>query len=257
MDMDRGLVNRALLDVGQQPLAEEDISAGNTAYLLCKQYYLETFLEALSEIDWTGGRRRRYLMKTGIPRLENGYRFAYDMPADCARPLELRGNEYFVVEGRFICTGQDNALLLYITSGRVLRELAAVSCGRPSDIPEAEYLSGGRPGGLAEHDGILRAGRPADIPPWEGTGTRPLPEDPDTGEDYPDYRPPRYEPKFYEYIQKTLAAKFAMKISGQPQLHVQLLQEAMLIRQEAVNASMSAGAAKLKPKKWWKEELGL
>jgi hypothetical protein len=256
--MDRNLVNRALLATGQQPMDAGDIRADNTVYLLCREYYLHTFLEALSEVPWTGGRKRARLQETGRPHLHPSFRFVYDVPFDCARPVELQDKGYFVIEDHFLCTDTARAELLYITNGKVLRPVAAVSCGRPGDIHNAEYLSAGRPGSVRNMDDMtVRAGRPADIPPWDGPGKRPLPEDPDTGEDYPDYRPPRYEPKFYEYVEKTLAARLAVKLSDQPQLHVQLLQEAMIIRQEAVTASMGAGAAALKPKKWWKEELGL
>jgi hypothetical protein len=52
-----------------------------------------------------------------------------------------------------------------------------------------------------------------------------------------------------------LAAKFSMTMTNQPGLHVQLLQEAMLIKQEAVNATKSRRAAKLAPKAWWTEEI--
>jgi hypothetical protein len=44
-------------------------------------------------------------------------------------------------------------------------------------------------------------------------------------------------------------------MSEQPQVRVELLQEAMLIKQEAVNASMGRLAAKIKPVKWWGEEI--
>jgi hypothetical protein len=84
-----------------------------------------------------------------------------------------------------------------------------------------------------------------------------LPPDPEPDEDYPDYRQLEYEPKFYEYIERSLAAKFSMKLTNQPQLHIQLLQEAMLIKQEAVNATRSRRAAKREPKKWWGEEMGI
>jgi hypothetical protein len=250
MNMNRDLVNRALLDVGQQPLADGDMP-DNTVYLLCKQYYLQTFLEALSEVAWTGGRKRDRLMKTHRPHLPTGYRFIYDMPFDCARPIELQDNGYFVVEDRYICTGVDKAELLYITNGKILRPVAAATCGKPGEVMDMEYLSCGWPD--TDPEVTLRAGGPGDLP----VESQDLPPDPAPSEDYPDYRPPEYEPKFYEYVEKTLAAKFAMKLSNQPELHVQLLQEAMLIRQEAITVSMGSSAAKLKPRRWWKEELGL
>jgi hypothetical protein len=256
MNMNRNLVNRALLDVGIQPLVDADLVAENTNFLIAKHFYLETFLEALSEVPWTGGRKREKLLKTGRPHLGSGYRFMYDVPFDCARPIELGNNEYFIIEDRFLCTNADHAELLYITNGKLLRTIAAVTM-RPGDIPDMEYLTAGHPDD--EPELVLRAGRPGDIPPYDGPAdqVRELPEDPVIAEDYPDYRPPEYESKFYEYVEKTLAAKFAMKLSAQPELHMQLLQEAMLIREGAITASMSASAAKRQPQKWWKEELGL
>jgi hypothetical protein len=250
MNMNRDIVNRALLDVGQQPLADGDMP-DNTVYLLCKQYYLQTFLEALSEVAWTGGRKRDRLMKTHRPHLPTGYRFVYDMPFDCARPIELQDNDYFVVEDRYICTEVERARLLYVSNGKILRPVAAVTCGKPGDMMDMEYLSSGWPD--TDPEVTLKAGGPGDLP----LETMPLPPDPEPADDYPDYRPPEYEPKFYEYVEKTLAAKFAMKLSNQPELHVQLLQEAMILREDAVTVSMGSSAAKLKPQRWWKEELGL
>jgi hypothetical protein len=40
MNMDLGIANRALLDTGQSPLTDMDIAAKNTAYELCKAYYM-------------------------------------------------------------------------------------------------------------------------------------------------------------------------------------------------------------------------
>jgi hypothetical protein len=187
-------------------------------------------------------------MKTGVPHLSTGYRFVYDMPFDCARPIELQNNEYFVVEDRFICTDSDHAELLYVSNGKILRPVSVVSCGGAGDPHDMEYLSAG--GSRDLHDLTVNAGGAGDIKDS-------LPGDPAPDDDYPDYRPPVYEPKFYEYAEKTLAAKFAMKLSAQPKLHLQLLQEAMLIREEAVTVSMSSSAARQKPQRWWKEELGL
>jgi hypothetical protein len=249
MNMNRPLINRALFDVGQHPLTDTDIRDKNIIFDLCKEYYLQTFLEALSEVDWTGGRKRDKLMCTGKPHLNAAYRFMYDIPFDCARPIALQENGYYVVEDRFICTDVKNAELLYITNGKVLRQVAAVTANL-EDVPEMEYLSAGPPGTEAEV--TLCAGGPLDI---RESGT--IPEDPVIPEDYPDYRPPEFEPKFYEYVEKTLAAKFAMKLSAEPKLHVQLLQEAMLIREDAVTVSLGSSAARQNPQRWWKEELGL
>jgi hypothetical protein len=245
--MNLGIVNRALLDVGQTALTDQDRRDKNTAWRVCRQYYIDTFLEALSEVEWTGGRKREKLVRTGRPLLKDSrYRFACDMPFDCAKPVELQDNGFFTVEDRIIYTDVPDAELLYVSNGKVLRPVAVTSAGRPGDVPDMEYLTAGPPG--TEPEVTLRAGRPADI--LDG-----LPEDPAPADDFPDYRQLEYEPKFYEYVERMLAAKFSMKLTDQPQLHVQLLQEAMLIKREAVNATKSRRAAKLEPKRWWTGEI--
>jgi hypothetical protein len=277
--MDTGLVNRALLNVGQYPLTEEDTREKNANYVLCRNYYLDTFLEALSEVEWTGGRKRERLMLTRRQALKNReYRFAYDLPFDCAKPVELEGNAFFVIEGRLLYTDLERAELLYVSNGKTLPPGEPVWAGTPGSAPDTEYLTAGEIGsGLPEV--ILRAGGPKDflwfgpkdpelypgapwpdgrVPDgWEESGGIPLPlrENTGTGEDFPGYRSVEYEPKFYEYVEKTLSARFAMKLSDQPALHIQLLQEAMLVKREAVSASMSLRAAKAKPVPWWTEEV--
>jgi hypothetical protein len=246
--IDFSLTNRALARIAVDPLTWSDRNGDTLRWRILRDYYLQTFLEALSEVDWTGGRKRKKLRLTGLPHERTGHSFVYDLPADCARPLELQDNAYFAIEDRFLCADQDRAELLYITNGKILPPAPLVSAGRPGNVPEAEYLSAGRPGEVLEN--TLRAGRPANVPAAP-------PEVPPSDEDYPDYRPPRYEPKFYEYLEHALAAKLCMLLTKDMKLHNQLLQEAMMVRQEAVTASMSTSAAKLKPQKWWKEELGL
>jgi hypothetical protein len=262
--MNLGIVNRALLDVGQTALTEQDVLDNTTAFQACKQYYIDTFLEALSEVEWTGGRKRAKLARTGRPVLKDSrYRFAYDMPFDCAKPVELQNNEFFTVEGRIIYSDAPDAELLYVSNGRVLPPAGAISCGRPGEAADMEYLTAGPPG--TEPDETVRAGGPGDFsefgpPGAAGGGTRgepvPLPGDPEPGNgDFPGYRQLEYEPKFYEYIERMLAAKLSMKLTDQPGLHVQLLQEAMLIKREAVSATKSRRSAKLEPKRWWAEEV--
>jgi len=249
MNMNLDIVNRALYATGQNPLAGADIAAGNSSFELCRAYYITAFLEALSEVEWVGGRKRAELVRTGRPVVRNRqYRFAYDMPCDCARPIELQNNDYFIVEDRLILTDAPKAELLYVSNGRVLRPIAAASCGEPGGDTEHEYFTAGQP--WTEPDYTLYPGGPSDV-------TDALPEDPAPADDYPDYAALDYEHKFNEYVEKKLAAKFAMKLSEQPQLHVQLLQEAMLIKQEAVNASRAGRAAKVKETPWWSQQLGL
>jgi hypothetical protein len=275
--MDTGLVNRALLNVGQYPLTKEDLKEKNANYVLCRNYYIGVFTEALSEVEWTGGRKRERLMPTGRPALKNrDYRRAYDLPFDCAKPVALQDNAFFEIEGRLLYTDVDGAELLYVSNGKILPPDAAVWAGKPGSGPEPgmEYLSAGEIGSAP--GAVLRAGGPKDflwfgVQEYEGAPypsghvpegwdeaagiPLPLPEDGGEDEDFPGYRLLEYEPKFYEYVEKSLSARFAMKLTDQPGLHVQLLQEAMLIKREAVNASMSLRAAKRGGSRWWAEEL--
>jgi hypothetical protein len=245
--MNRDIINRALLYVGQFPLTDQDMADRNANYELCRQYYITTILEAASEVEWTGGRRRQKLVRTGRPlRRDLRYRFAYDMPFDCAKPIELQDNEYFLVEDRLILTDVPKAELLYVSNGKILRPVAAVSAGRPGELHDMEYMTAGPPDTTPVV--TLWPGRPADI-------LDSFPPDPTPVEDYPDYREMDYEPKFYEYIEQTLAAKFAMKLSDRPELHVQLLQEALLLKRDAVSASKSRLAAKMERNKWWTERM--
>lgn len=248
MNMDRDIVNRALFDVGQHPLYGEDGSEHNTTYELCKAFYISTFLEALSEVEWVGGRRWARLVRTGRPVIKDRrYRFAYDLPFDCARPIELQHNEYFMAEDRLILTDDRDAELLYVSNGKILRTIATAIAGEPGDMPAMEYLTAGQPD--TEPEVTFWPGEPEHI-------LDRLPEDPVLTDDYPDYRAPEYEPKFYEYIEKSLAAKFAIKLSEQPELHTLLLQEALFIKQEAVNASRTARAAKFNGSPWWTDQMG-
>jgi len=248
MNMDRGIVNRALMSTGDWVLTDQDIADKNTNFQMCKLFYLQTFLEALSEVSWTGGRKRTKLVRTGLPHLPNQYAYTYDLPYDCAKPIELQNEEYFVVEGRFLFTDQADAELLYVSNGRRLRpDVTIVSAGKPGDVHELEYITAGPPG--TEPDFVLYPGKPSDI-------LAELPVTPEPTEDYPDYVRLEYEPKFYQCIELMLAAKFAAKNTDNPQLHVMLMQEAMAIKQEAVRASKNSKAGRQKANAFWSEEFG-
>ncbi len=204
MNIDRDIADRAFLAVGEPALNSGDIGRESERYRMLKTYYLQTILEALSEVPWTRAKKRVVLEKSEDENL-SPYRYAYVTPVDCARPLEMQNNEYFIVEGDRILTDLPDAVLLYITNGR--RTL------------------------------------------WDSIT--------ETREDYPAYDLPEMEPKFYEYIEKMLAAKFAIKLTDKKNLYQTLFSAAMLIKDEAVSASKSASAAKKNGNPWWFEEIGV
>jgi hypothetical protein len=214
MDFDT-IADLALLYIGEEPLNVNDLPLagsdhvdGSFRYRLIRQFYLPTFLEALSEVPWTCGKRRALLVledsgESGISNL-SGYGFMYRLPVDCAKPLELQENSYFIIEGHNLLTDIADARLLYISNGKI--DLSTLT---------AEELE-------ARDE-----------------------------KDFREYDLPEMEPKFYEYLEKTIAAKMAMKLSNQPQLYAMLLQSAMLIKEEAAKASRSNAAAKKNGVPWW------
>jgi hypothetical protein len=251
MNIDLKLVNRALIDAGQEPINERDLSAGNPNVRLARIYYLETLLEAFSEAAWTGSKRRAVLAKSRSRVNTAPYRFIYDLPPDCAKPLELQENAYFVIEGRFLYTDADRAELVYVSNGRGIVPTVKISGGGSRTRYEHPYLHGGmsytRPG-VVIHGGGSRA---ADYTQRAAEIAERL------AEDFPEYSEAPAEPKFYEYVEKMLAAKYAMKLSDRPDLHRTLLEEAMIVRDEAVAVSRSSVAAKKNGAGWWADRLGL
>jgi hypothetical protein len=74
----------------------------------------------------------------------------------------------------------------------------------------------------------------------------PDPDDPTEPDDFPEYDPPPYEPKFYEYVETMLAAKMSIKFSNDPKVYATLLQSALFLKTEAIKASMSSSTSKIK-----------
>jgi len=295
MDMDIELANRSLYAAGllnetqgggAALLAREDRESGSpdrkALYATCRSFYLATYLEALSEAPWASGRRRKRLLKTVLPHGSSGYRFAYGLPWDCARPLELSGKGDYVIEGNFLCTDVDRAELLYVSNGKVINDSTRIEPAEIGDLAHnATVLS---PGGLDEMDVpadvVFNAFAPRDIPwhgkrdyigdggvhiseparmpeGWDGKTPVPFPAAAPSGEDYPEYAPLQMEPKFYEYLEKALAARLAVKNTREPRLHEKLLQEALMVKQDAIASTKGVAAAKRQGSEWWADRLGL
>jgi hypothetical protein len=118
MNIDTDLVNRALFTIGDDPLQPGDKSEENMRYKAIKAYYLQSFLESVSEVPWQMAKRRAVLVKSTATN-NSPYLFLYTLPIDCARPLEITGCEFFVIEGGILLTNRDGVKLLYVTNGKV------------------------------------------------------------------------------------------------------------------------------------------
>jgi hypothetical protein len=262
MNMDIGLVNRALQNIGNAPLSTADKTAGNSAWVTAKAYYLETMLEALSAVEWTSAKRRRILMPSKKPfKTNSAFAHAFDMPLDCAKPISLEEGAYFVVESDLLYTDAETAALLYITNGKRLIDqeivtggplYASGTTGGAKRGPKAPYFSGGDARRRARYeagDNILVGKKHPTVPP--------IPTPLSWDEDFPEYQALGLDPQFFVYWEKMLSAKYAMKVTDKPELHTAFLQEAAMIGQGASQASIAQGAAKIKPPALWADALGL
>jgi hypothetical protein len=252
MNLDFALVNRALENIGMAPLTQADKQAENAAWVTAKDFYLHTMLEALAQVEWTGAKRRRELTPAQMPHKGNAdFAYAYTLPLDCARPVELDGQEYFEVESVLLFTDEAPARLLYVGNGKRLIDQTGLSAGNAGRKPSPDYFTGGDAGRgrRYEHgDNSItggNAGRTAPLPPAE------------TAEDFPDYRGLRLEPNFYLYWENLLSAKYALRLTDKPDLSMTYFNKAQAIGKaaEAVSIEHSAGRRTAPPT--WQEELGL
>ena len=135
MNIDRELANRIFLDIGEEMATDGDASQETLKWRVLKEYYLSTMISAVSSIPWINGKLRKALTKIDavLPGAANPdnktvnyspYRFMYELPVDCARPLEIQGDYFYVIENGKLLTDRDDAALLYVTNGKVSVPLA-------------------------------------------------------------------------------------------------------------------------------------
>jgi hypothetical protein len=252
MNMDIGMANRALFAAGIDELKPGDVKEESERFKIIRDYYLSTMLEAMAKVEWSGAKRRRSLTPTMKPHKQNAeFRYAFDLPMDCAKPVSLDAQEFFRVESGLLYCNTPVARLLYITNGKRLIGQTSLSAGNASRRRPDEYITGGdaqRNNRFEEGDNIITGGN--------ASRTTPVPP-PEASEHFPDYQELRLEPQFYHYWEKMLSSKAAMRFTDNPNLHVTFFQEAALIGQEAAQTSIAQSAAKRKAPAPWADELGL
>jgi hypothetical protein len=118
MNIDHDLANRIFLNIGEEILTQGDIDQETLKWRVLKQYYLSTILTELAANPWIGFKKRRALQKDTEFENHSPYQFPYFLPIDCARPLEIQGRFFFVIEDDRLITDRDNAALLYVTNGK-------------------------------------------------------------------------------------------------------------------------------------------
>ena len=249
MNMDFALVNRALLNIGMAQITGADKLAGNEAWRTAKDYYLVTMLEALSQVEWTGAKRRRELCPAMMPHKGNAdFGHAYDLPIDCAKPIELDAQEYFEVEANLLYTDASPARLMYVSNGRLLADQAVISGGTAGRRLAGAYITGGDAGRARRWewgDNLISGGN-------AGRGAPVLSTD-----DFPDYRELRLESNFYLYWENLLSAKYALRLTDTPELAVMYFNKAAAIGRAAEVVSIKRSAGRIKAADTWQEALGL
>jgi hypothetical protein len=256
MNIDEALANRALAAIGQDPLTYSDYAGETLRFRVVKDFYLATFIEAFSEVAWTGRKARAFLAPARTEGNTSAYRFMYDLPLDCAKPLELQDKAYYAVEGGYLYTDRYKAELVYISDGRTMPPATNITCGGSRLRGAKLFIHGGtsytRPAvRISCGDSRQFDDTNTDYAAWAEEVAERL------AEQYPGYDPIPAEPKFTEYVEKALAAKLAVELADSPRMRERLMDEAAAVKNEAVAASRSAAAGTRNGQMLWKDRLGL
>lgn len=206
MNINWEIVNRALNKIGEEPILEEEKKEKtSTRIRLVYDFYLSTILETLHNTAWTSQIKRTKLICAEVENLTD-YENVYILPIDCAKPIALKDNSEYKVEGNFLYTNSEENILIYVSNSKKI----------PIDNDEENIE-----------------------------------------EDYPEYNEMIFDPLLSEYIETKLAAKMALKITGNNNIYQLLYQEAAIIENRAIKASMAHGASKDKGNRYWNDILGL
>ena len=252
MNLDSALVNRALANIGMDPLGEGERRGNTEPWQTTKSYYLQTMLEALAQVEWTSAKRRRELAPARMRRSRPDFARAYALPADCAKAIELDGKEYFEIEADTLYTDAVPAVLLYVGNGRRVVITPPVSGGNARRKPTPDYCSAGDAGRnrrLEWGDKMITGGNAG--------RSNAVPRPPELDEDFPDYRELRMEPNFYLYWEWLLSSKYALRLTDQPNLSAAYFNKAAAIGRAAETVSYEQAAGRRIAAPTWQEELGL
>lgn len=247
MNIDRSLVARAFIKAGEEPITDAEWEEGTSNRVRAvKDLYLANLLEALASYDWTSQKKRVRLEKWE-PEEESdeenltGYAFAYPLPADCAKVVQLNDNKPYVVEGAFLFTDEDNAVLLYIKNyftGQY--EFAQVEDPTADDF--SKYYVKDETGNYEKATGT-----------FDDTETYYVVVE----NDYNFYDNPVLDPTLSAYFECRIAASIALKLTGGTDKYQMLYNEAQLIANNAQKKSAEQAQNRKQGNKWWTEQLGL
>lgn len=118
MNTDTDLANAALAYLGEMPISSIDDPASKPARM-CRQFAREAMNEVLRMHRWNRATKRGYLARDVVAPL-GGFSYAYLMPTDCLRVMEVNddeyreSNEHYELEGRRLLTNDEAVTLRYV-----------------------------------------------------------------------------------------------------------------------------------------------
>ena len=246
MFIDKGIVARAFAKAGEEPITETEWTEGTSNRVrIIKEFYLATLLEALASYDWTSQKKRVRLEQLD-PEAEEAeenytnYAFMYPLPADCAKVVSVNNDKPYVVEGAFLFTDEENAILLYIKNywtGRYEYEEVA----EPVEADLSKYW-------VKDEEGNYEKAET-----WDPTETYYVIKE----HDYNFYDQPVLDPTLSAYFECKLAASIALKLTGGTDKYQMLYNEAQIIANTAQKKSAEQARNKTKGNEWWTTQLGL
>lgn len=259
MNIDIDIVNRALEKAGQEKLKTTPATNDASRYELVKSFYLQTILETLANAEWTSQKTRARLevftktatltQNTSAASL-SGYSYIYDLPADFSSVVQLNsGSSYKIVDNEYLYCNDATASLEYIAnmSDYEYRYKLPEDCAKPVELADkSEYIVEGRYLYTNSEKAIL-------VYVSNGYSSTVVSED----DDYPYYNELAADPLLFSCIESRLAAKLAMKITGNQTLFTMLYSEASAIERSAIMESGAHSANKQNGDKYWGDILGL
>ena len=117
------IVNLALSRLGESPIAS--LEEQSPAAVAAKQQYDPARRAALRSYNWIFSLRRKVLTRLAVP-VDGIYKYTYQLPADCLRPVRLIGESDRVppdeggatgfepIGNRQICCDEERAYLEYV-----------------------------------------------------------------------------------------------------------------------------------------------
>lgn len=168
------------------------------------------------------------------------YPYMYALPSDCAKVVKLANDEPYVIEGEYLYTDTEDAVLLYIRNyftGTYIYELVE----NPDIENITQYYVKDENGNYVKAESYIM-----------GTDYYSIVE-----EDYNFYDQPVLDPTLSAYFECKLAASIALKLTSATDKYQLLYNEAELIANKAQKKSSEQAQNKTKGNPWWTDQLGM